>query len=542
MNPQQRPPIVLMLLTCALSLSIGWGIRGNFGHEYGAMIPGALAAIAAALFSGRADWQQRVAYFGMFGGLGWSFGGSISYMQVIAYTHSGHGPSQFYGFACLFVIGFAWGALGGAGTALPAVLDRQRLTSLFPPLLAVFAAWWLQDLLVPILAPVKSGDQRHEHILYWYDTDWLGVLVAIVAVLALALVRRTCCWGSRLILHMAVGWWLGFLIVVFIVDVLGFEFRMTPPRGDNWAGVLGAVFAALIFFVRHDLTAVARATLTAGTWGGFGFAAATMLKLIEFRYVPLALSSVFGESAWQTNWHSVLEQTYGFINGIGIAVVMADLARWQPIVKDEPRNRRGTEVLAVAFVILLIPYVNIVKNVPKLIQHQAIPAQMYGLPSRWWFDAGFAILTVAVLFLLVRHLHKPLAMIPTNPLGKGQLLYLALLWTMIVGNVMRAIPPFHEQRLITEGVVYFNAVLCTMLVLLGPRPLDWPQLPAQKRVTVSLVDLTGLGLLVLVFCAFGFTGLTRAIHGGAHVKHARYQTRFGPDAKTGKPVAGQPHP
>ena len=30
------------ILPAALSLSVGWGIRGNFGHEYGAMIPGAL--------------------------------------------------------------------------------------------------------------------------------------------------------------------------------------------------------------------------------------------------------------------------------------------------------------------------------------------------------------------------------------------------------------------------------------------------------------------------------------------------------------------
>jgi len=90
-------------LATALSLSIGWGIRGNFGHEYGAMIPGALAAMAAVLLSRRGDWVREVPFFGMFGALGWSFGGSISYMQVIAYTHSGHSPSVLYGFACLFV-------------------------------------------------------------------------------------------------------------------------------------------------------------------------------------------------------------------------------------------------------------------------------------------------------------------------------------------------------------------------------------------------------------------------------------------------------
>ena len=111
----------------ALSLWLGWGIRGNFGHEYGAMMPGALAALAAVLLSGRDDWHRRIVYFAMFGALGWSFGGSISYMQVVAYTHSGDSASVLYGFACLFVIGFLWAALGGAGTALPAVVDQEFL-------------------------------------------------------------------------------------------------------------------------------------------------------------------------------------------------------------------------------------------------------------------------------------------------------------------------------------------------------------------------------------------------------------------------------
>ena len=46
-----------LLLGTALSLSIGWGIRGNFGHEYGAMIPGALASMAAALLAPRQQFS-----------------------------------------------------------------------------------------------------------------------------------------------------------------------------------------------------------------------------------------------------------------------------------------------------------------------------------------------------------------------------------------------------------------------------------------------------------------------------------------------------
>ena len=79
-----------MWLLGALSLSIGWGIRGNFGHEIGAALPGALAAMAICLTAGRSDWLERIHFFAMFGAIGWSFGGSMSYMQVVSYTHSGH--------------------------------------------------------------------------------------------------------------------------------------------------------------------------------------------------------------------------------------------------------------------------------------------------------------------------------------------------------------------------------------------------------------------------------------------------------------------
>src|SRR6185295_5375313 len=150
-------PTAALFLATALSLSVGWGIRGNFGHEYGAMIPGALAAMAAVLLAGREDWWRRVGYFGFFGALGWSFGGSISYMQVIGYTHSGDSVSVAYGFASLFVIGFLWAAFGGVGTALPACLNREQLTEFFIPLTAVFAAWCLQDLAIGWLDKTDSA-------------------------------------------------------------------------------------------------------------------------------------------------------------------------------------------------------------------------------------------------------------------------------------------------------------------------------------------------------------------------------------------------
>ena len=120
----------------------------------------------------------------MFGALGWSFGGSISYMQVIGYTHSGHSPSVLYGFACLFVIGFLWAAPGGAGTALAAVAGRRRVAELLPVLGLVFVSWWLQGVLFETVLRRLGVD------LNWYDTDWLAALLAILTALGIAACRK----------------------------------------------------------------------------------------------------------------------------------------------------------------------------------------------------------------------------------------------------------------------------------------------------------------------------------------------------------------
>ena len=412
--PSNRFASLGMIVLTGLSLSVGWGIRGNFGHAYGAMIPGTLAAVAVVLMAGREDWWRRVAYFALFGALGWSFGGTISYMWVIGYTHSGHLPSQLYGYACLFLIGFLWAALGGAGTALPACLTRTQLTSLFVPMLAVFVAWLLQGILLPVFFEAPPGDRRHESVLYWYDTSWVTALVALGTALLLIAVRRSVCRGTSLVLHLAGGWWLAFLLMVLLVDGFGIEFRMTPPRGDNWAGVLGMTIGALVYFLRQGMREAARAMLLCGFFGGFGFATATFLKLAELQFVPLVLSHLFGESGWQTNWHSILEQTYGLINGMGLAVAMAGLARRAPKEPGFTPLPFWTEGVALAFVLLLVTYLNAVKNVSTWVSLKAVPAQLYGLASQTWFHAAYFGLALVFIILLVLHRRRRLALIPES--------------------------------------------------------------------------------------------------------------------------------
>lgn len=179
------------ILLGMLSLSIGWGIRGNFGHEYGAMLPGALCAIAVCLSSGREDWRRRVLYFGLFGAMGWGFGGSMAYMLPLGYTHSGHLPTQIYGFLTTFVTGFLWATMGGAGTAYPAVEEQEKLTGLFKPMCWVLAIWtvhyFTEDHLAEWYLKLAkgtvdfTGDFRQKDPFYWLDSDWIEACTALAA-------------------------------------------------------------------------------------------------------------------------------------------------------------------------------------------------------------------------------------------------------------------------------------------------------------------------------------------------------------------------
>lgn len=524
MNDDFKSTLPIFLLT-ALSLSIGWGIRGNFGHEFGAMIPGALAAMAFVLLGGRRDWQSRIAWFGMFGAIGWSFGGSMSYGQVIGYTHSGHSASVLYGFVSLFLIGFLWAAIGGAGTALPATLSREKLNEFILPLIAVFVAWFLQDIFENSLVYVNP-DYRQESPLYWYDTDWLAATTAIAAILILSLIRRRIDQASSLILHAAAGWWVGFAVLVLVLG-----WRMTPPRGDSWAGCVGMTAGIWLFFYRQKWNGPLLASIVSAFFGGFGFASATAIKLMGLK------------TGWATNWHSVMEQTYGFINGIGLAAALIYLSRNESQVENETGKKRWMDLFAAGFVLLLVPWLNLRKNPEAWVKAKTVPAMIAGISSQVWFDAAFILLGVAVIALMIRHHREPVAMMPSNWLGKGQALYLVFLWMMVAGNFERAIVSFAPQRMITEGVIFLNAVICSMILLIYSR--------SENSKAVTKIDYNRIikkAILIGIVCASISIlldwGVVRAIYGNNPASGGVRQIRFGTEATatTEKPKAGQPHP
>lgn len=508
----RQPLTWQFLLLAALSLSIGWGIRGQFGHEYGAGMAGSLGCLAIAVLSGREDWHRRAAYFAMFGGFGFAFGGSMSYMKVVAFTHSPDPATALYGFANMFVLGFLWSAPGGTGCSLPAYLSREKLTEFFYPVSAVIVGWLLRDMF--------SGLSPH------LRTAGAGVLIPGIALLVQAAIRRRLDLGTRLGLYICGGWWAGMILLVHLAGL-----HMTPPREDGWAGCVGLLAGILIFCARNKLGGVAFATLCTGLLGGSGFALATAMKHVEI-YTGLA-----------TNWHSVMEQTDGLFFGLALAVAMGMIVRRAPRVSDDPPVRRWTDAYAVMFLLWLFTYLNFRESTTEWLREiPSLTPRLYGIVVEGgfiprhgflgWFDFAYLAIGIALAWLLYLHLRRPLPLVPRTWLGKSQLLYLVYLWAQIFINFANTLPRFAPQRLVTEWFMTINAAFCTILMVTGTNAqpdrnvvgviVDGPYLPwIRKTVIYGL-----LGTVVVIFASWGEKML---LYPHSPVPGAAVQIRFGPN-------------
>jgi len=691
LNPSWRLGTILLI---GISLSIGWGIRGNFGHEYGAAFAGCLAAITVALLSGREDWRQRIPYFAFFGALGWGFGASQSYMQVIAYTESGHAASQWFGYFSLFYIGFLWASMGGAGTAFAAVASRERIVNIFKPLLFIFGAWLLLDLIEnPVARWLQEGANfdarwlRHKNPLYWFDAAYLPAFFALLGVGVYDLYERRGVrdriylpafaaggaisgWAIQLLLRAVglenklasaltylqgdptyinpetgnhayeasnllnnwpqwfgdypqhVGWVIGlilgitayflffgkfrngaslfaymgggFLLSFLVFPVLGSllfaqygGIRMTPPRGDNWAGITGVLIGTSIWMWRNNMRPVAVASLISGTIGGLGFAGIQWFKQLMMSFGSSRIIEAKGilpgseefntiTSTWARwqgqNWHSFLEQSYGFVNGVAIAVALGFLASRIKLHTDHEdltgqTNGRWTRAFSALFVMLGLTYFNVVKNVAvwseqlnsnvlnsivweRVITHadgttETAPAlwdfpyigrlpgiDFLQMTPSGWFNLTWILLVVACIIIVVRHYRSPLAIIPQSPLAKGQLIFLILLWIMVVANFERALTGWHPSRLLTEWAIFVNAIIATVLVLLLPRDKETVLIIKEENYKPLYKRLWIKAIAALIISSVLFLVTNRMIYQYSKNEKLKPQqhTRFGPDA------------
>ncbi|MFO0808830.1 MAG: hypothetical protein U0746_09425 [Gemmataceae bacterium] len=256
-------PLWQPVLFGALAGGMAWGIRGQYGHETGAMIAGLLVGLALALifvphanclFVARAVALCTVAI---------GFGGSETYGQTVGLTHNpamvGNGSALAWGMTGLAIKGAVW--IGFAGAFLGMGLGGRR----YGPcemLLVMLGALGLFALGVWVLnQPFDPANRMLPRIYFsadWYwEPDatalkprrevWGGLLAALIGVLVYtrwrgdALAPRLGLWG---VLGGALGFPLGQSVQAFHAwnrDL----FRAVDPL-VNWWNVMETTFGAVM--------------------------------------------------------------------------------------------------------------------------------------------------------------------------------------------------------------------------------------------------------------------------------------------------------
>ncbi len=98
--------------------SLGWGLRGQFGHSHGASVAGAFAGMGIWIAFGTISNLWQMVACGAVGALAMSVGGVMSYMLLVGYTRDYELKRVLYGFFGLFVVGGLWGFTSGAGLGM----------------------------------------------------------------------------------------------------------------------------------------------------------------------------------------------------------------------------------------------------------------------------------------------------------------------------------------------------------------------------------------------------------------------------------------
>jgi hypothetical protein len=445
----------------ALAMSVGWGFRGDYGHEAGAMVPGALLGLSICLASGRQDWWERSTIMAMCGAIGWAFGGQMSYGRVIGYTASSSLPDVAYGYASLFLIGGLWAGIGSAILALSVTESRSYLERFAGPLVALWLVWFAMDL--SGLTAWMAGT--------WYlnDTDWFAALPALLVAGVYAAIVPRSRPACIFIMFLAGGWWAGYIILTGLLGL-----HMTPPRSDNWSGCVGLFIALVFYLARRQNRAALTVTLCGFLTGGIGFAVGDFVNMLgRAQWGPIGYVNALHElDYWK--W---MEQLFGMIMGLGAGLVFLRWMRRKLIPPAEDQSSRSLNTVGLLFLLLVMMWSNLCKNVRNWAKGDHIGDHFFGIRTEWWFLLVGLMLSAMVLVAIIRYRRGKLPLAPSSAFGRGQLLFLIILWVAIAGAFTQAFPGMARKgTFFVHTTFWITGGICSLLVLgLSGRPACQPE-------------------------------------------------------------------
>ncbi|MCG2460437.1 hypothetical protein K8352_06735 [Flavobacteriaceae bacterium F89] len=175
-------------------------------------------------------------------------------------------------------------------------------------------------------------------------------------------------WGS-LVSEMVAG---GLISYFFLIEQIGI--KMTPPRSEAWAIILGAGLAMLWYMARENRNSPIRVAIFSALGGGFGFAFGNFLQVMGH--------------AWQIpfNMWNVMEYSIGFFGGTGMAYGV--LSSVWPV--DDIKPRKWINRAALFIILVFVPFIvfresmaydQILKNLGEMPNLERLASESSGLSA-----------------------------------------------------------------------------------------------------------------------------------------------------------------
>lgn len=236
-------------------MSLGWGLRGQFGGPTGAMAPGALVALALVLISRQRRSAGQVWAVAAAGALGFAIGGEETYMETVG--RIANGVTVPWAYIGLLLKGGLWGGIGGL--FIGSALGRRRyattqLLLAFNVALAIsFLGYWRVN--EPKLI-YFSGDLLHPQ--NGRMETWAGLWLLYLALLAFAAAAKDRT-AVRLSLAGALGCGGGFVLGVLAFAAGSSRFGAATQGWMDWwkvaecgFGLIGGLTLGWAWTVGHQ--------------------------------------------------------------------------------------------------------------------------------------------------------------------------------------------------------------------------------------------------------------------------------------------------
>lgn len=313
--------------------------------------------------------------------------------------------------------------------------------------------------------------------------------------------RKPCPWWQVLaFVPVAAG--AGWLAGRLLVDVAGLSMNNDPSRGESWAVVAGACLAMLAFFALRRDALPARLMF----WGAFAGAAGFMTGEL-FQILGSHLGPPF-------DWWKVMEQSFGFILGAGIAY---GVRRECADLPEAPLPAYGYRVFGVVVALWLVPVLVVADMVehfmggdtPVMFPQESFVPQ----PAQYALRAAVLLAVLLIAAAQVRRRGVPLA---TPEYGAKAL----LLWSIWVPTLLC----LFKMSVPTLGVGHFRvhlgfllwATLASVWVITRLEPgAGWSAVkPRLTRWAVAFAAL--FALMAAGYAALGLASHPGPWPGGAH--------------------------